>query len=125
MLFRERELKQRRANSSPLSQAYVPDSPESMYSTDSADTGAGSNAASPAACSDATQHVDASKPWEHSWRARWQVLIDRQPHPPQPHPTPPHMPGYSPPPLSTSAIHAPSPLSPLSGVPGAYVLLLR
>ncbi|KAH9889100.1 hypothetical protein C8Q73DRAFT_180414 [Cubamyces lactineus] len=112
MLFRERELKQKRANSSPLSQAYVPDSPESMYSTDSVDTGAGSNAASPAACSDATQDVDASKPWELSWRARWQVLIDRQPHPPQPHPTPPHMPGYSPPPLSTSAIHAPSPLSP-------------
>ncbi|KAI0657862.1 hypothetical protein C8Q70DRAFT_245152 [Cubamyces menziesii] len=112
MLFRERELKQKRAGLSPLSQECVPDSPASMYSTDSSGTDSDGNTASPATCGDAIQDQDVSRPWELTWRARWQVLIDRQPYPPQPHPTPPHTPGYPPPPSLASSIHAPSPLSP-------------
>ncbi|KAI0628163.1 hypothetical protein C8Q77DRAFT_475089 [Trametes polyzona] len=34
----------------------------------------------------------AARPWPVDWRARWQVLIDRQPHPPQPYPPPPMTP---------------------------------
>ncbi|KAH9846191.1 hypothetical protein C2E23DRAFT_853875 [Lenzites betulinus] len=37
---------------------------------------------------DAALCVNA-KPWEVDWNARWQILVDRQPYPPQPYPPPP------------------------------------
>ncbi|KAI0819620.1 hypothetical protein BC628DRAFT_1015662 [Trametes gibbosa] len=36
---------------------------------------------------DAALGIDP-KPWEVDWHARWQILVDRQPYPPQPYPPP-------------------------------------
>ncbi|KAI0353431.1 hypothetical protein OH77DRAFT_1427494 [Trametes cingulata] len=68
----------------------VPESPASMYSegcaspSEASTADAGSEGAE-AGVSRAPPR-DVQRPWEVDWRARWQVLIDRQPYPPQPYP---------------------------------------
>ncbi|KAI8974620.1 hypothetical protein BD414DRAFT_181923 [Trametes punicea] len=116
MLLREQDLRRHRsAQPSPLSEAHVPVSPASAYSADSSDEPSGCDASPSKDALPSAPQQDASRPWEVDWRARWQVLIDRQPHPPPP----PYMHDHAPP-SPSDPVHswsAPSPMSPVFAPP--------
>ncbi|KAI0644360.1 hypothetical protein C8Q79DRAFT_1120565 [Trametes meyenii] len=100
-LAREGERRRRLATvtSSPLTRGT--DSPASAYSEDAADT------PRPDAASLATDVYDDTphKPWEHDWRARWQVLFHRPPLP-------------SGPPYAYPSATQPTPVHACASVPG-------
>ncbi|KAI0365216.1 hypothetical protein BV20DRAFT_973529 [Pilatotrama ljubarskyi] len=126
MLIRDQ---QRRRRLHPAAEPHTPHSPESVYSDGLASPSAASSSSTATDSGHAESGVahDLERPWEVDWRARWQVLIDRQAYPPQPYPPgsphcPPH-PSYAPgegPPHSLTPVHswsAPSPMSPVFAPP--------